>query len=122
MWDTFNMKRLWFFLNDMRNFFRGLSCKWKGHPGLVREWEWKSTMPLWVPREMWTCIHCNCDIINPSFMTPRYAVNRPLMTEEMHEFIRRIEERSGGIAQIRVRHTKSDLIPIVYTGEPVHEE
>lgn len=47
------------------------------HNGIVREWEWAPSTPIWLPREEWTCVRCRTEFTRPPRNVPQYAMDRP---------------------------------------------
>lgn len=77
--------------------FKRLLCRIFNHKGLVREWVWSHTTPLWLPSETWTCIRCEQEIENPDISIPRFAMPRPMIDMSKYKDI------CVGVVRMRVR-------------------
>jgi hypothetical protein len=67
------------------NWIRRTTCAIFGHNGVVREWEWAHSTPLWIPRESWTCVRCRQEFDTPPRNVPQYAMDRPQINMDKYK-------------------------------------
>lgn len=78
------------------SFFRRVQCKFFGHPGVFREWEWKPASPQWKERDdAWTCIRCRSDLLKVPHRAISYIVARPFLDAAVIEHINKAVDTYG---------------------------
>mgnify|MGYP003329880418 FL=1 len=95
-------------------FWRRLQCRFFGHPGVFREWEWKPVTPQWQERQdAWTCIRCHSEFPSIPLGVSSYIVARPVMDANFITHVNEAIEAYGEHA-VRIRAgdpTKRQLRP-----------
>ena len=80
-----------------------LRCVLRGHPGVFREWEWRPTRAMWRERDdVWTCISCEREVLNPDPSLPTYRVERPQLSPALVGILNGMIERHS-VDTVRVR-------------------